>query len=139
MTPSQANGTPNANQFTDTIARVDPERKHLEGLLKDRIHFYLVFSGLFFAGIYQLHEPIRRIGIVAGTVVSILLCLAIIRTFRLVRRALKDIETIDKTHPYVRYRSAITVPPDANYLLVSIPILLTCFFGVLAWLALKAV
>jgi hypothetical protein len=123
----------------EKIERVDLERKHLEGLLKDRIHFYLVFSSLFFVGLYHLDKPIRRIGLIAGTLVSIILCLAIIRTFRLVRLALKDIENIDRTHPYIRYREAIRIPPNANTLLVLIPILLTCLFGVLTWIALREI
>lgn len=135
MTSSSRKATREAPNWTDSLERVDRERKHLEGLLKDRIHFYLVFAGLFFAGLYKLDEPMKRTGLVVGTIVSILLCLGILRTFRLVIRALKDVEKIDPTHPFIRYRKGIWFPPNANYFLVGVPIVLTCLFCQLTWLS----
>jgi hypothetical protein len=56
----------------ETIDRVDGERKHLEGLLKDRINFFLIFAPVLVAASYDIEDLQIRAGVlVSGAVVSI--------------------------------------------------------------------
>ena len=119
----------------NALERTDSERKHLEGLLQNRINFYLIFIGLFLGSLYQIYGVMREVALVAGTVISFLLTLAICRTYGLVARALRDIEDIDPTHPYIKYRRDISFPPNANHVLVIIPIGVTLLFGTLTLLS----
>jgi hypothetical protein len=120
----------------NAIERIDAERKHLEGLLKDRISFFLLFAPVLVAASYNIQDLAIRAGVLAiGTAVSLLLALAILRTHRFVQLALEDILQDDE-HPYTRYRNAVRFPPNANRLLVAIPFILTAMF---AWLAVVAV
>jgi len=120
--PSPADKTP-----TVDLIQVDAERKHLEGLLKDRINFYLVFASVFLFGLSKIEFAEFRIYILgAVTVISFLISLAVLRTYRLVGKALAE---LDDDHPYIRYREDISFPPNANYLLVPIPFILTAFFA----------
>jgi uncharacterized membrane protein (Fun14 family) len=76
------------------LTRVDVERKHLEGLLKDRINFYLVFASVFMVGLSRIdNDKVRVAALAAITIVSLLIGLAILRTHLLVRKALVDIKT----------------------------------------------
>jgi len=77
---------------------------------------------------------IRAWVLVIGTVLSLLLALAILRTHRFVELALKDILQ-DAEHPYTRYKTAIRFPPNANRLLIAISFILTAMFAWLAWVA----
>lgn len=110
------------------IARVDDERKHLEGLLKDRINFYIVFASVFMAGLSRTdNAKVRLAALIAATLVSILIGLAVYRTHRLVTIALREIRH-DEKHPYTRYAKTIRFPGNANRLLLGIPIIFTVFF-----------
>src|ERR1035438_6629151 len=95
------------------IDRVNDERKHLEGLFKDRINFHIVFGTLFMAGLSAIDDlRIRVMALVTITIVSGLMTLAILRTYRLVRLALLDIRR-DGTHPYTKYHKIVSLP-NAN-------------------------
>ena len=119
----------------DAIDRIDAERKHLEGLLKDRISFFLLFAPVLVAASYNIANlRIRTAVLGLGTVVSLLLAFAILRTHRFVELALDDIRR-DPEHPYTRYQAAIRFPPNANWLLVWIPFLLSAMFLFLAVVA----
>lgn len=110
----------------------DIERKHLEVLLKDRINFYLVFSSLFLLGAVQIETSgleYKKWIFLAGSSVSLLMGLAIVRTTILVQRVLKKLEA---DHPYKVVKKCICFPPNANYLLVIIPFILT---GLFVWMA----
>ena len=110
------------------LTRVDGERKHLEGLLKDRINFYLVFASVFMVGLSRIdNDKVRVAALAAIMIVSLLIGLAVLRTHLLVRKALAEIKT-DKQHPYYRYQKAVTFPGNANNILVSVPFILTIFF-----------
>ena len=114
---------------SSAVDQVDAERKHLDGLLKDRINFYLVFASVFLFGLAKIEfEEFRIYLLSAVTVVSLLISLAVLRTYRLVGKALAE---LGKDHPYVKYRKSIKFPPNANYLLVPIPFILTAFFAAL--------
>src|SRR5262245_5334537 len=97
--------------------RVDQERKHLEGLLKDRINFYLVFASVFMLGLSRIDGGygIKAWALLTITIVSSLIALAVLRTHRLVEAALRDIRR-DANHPYTRYRSTIAFPWNANWI-----------------------
>jgi hypothetical protein len=111
------------------LDRVDVERRHLEGLLKDRINFYLVFASVFMLGLSRIEDSGVRVWALATiTLVSFLIGLAVVRTHRLVQRALEEIRR-DTGHPYTRYRAAVKFPPNANKILVFIPFILTTFFA----------
>jgi len=107
------------------IDRIDAERKHLEGLLKDRISFFLIFTPVLVAASYNIPDCRIRAGVLAtGTVVSLLLALAIYRTHFFVQMALNDIIE-DEQHPYAIYEKAIRFPPNANWILIPVPFILT--------------
>jgi hypothetical protein len=110
------------------IVRVDVERKHLEGLFKDRINFHIVFASVFMAGLSGIDNPKVRVA-ASGTVtiVSFLIGWAVLRTHRLVYLALEEIKT-DEHHPYYRYQKEVRVPGNANNTLVLVPFILTAFF-----------
>src|SRR5271170_7055368 len=111
-----------------SIDKVDPERKHLETLYQERINFYIVFASVFVVGLSEMKEGgVKVASLWAMTLVSTAIMLSVIRTFRLVRKALADIKA-DEHHPYTRYQSKISFPWDANISLVSVPIILTAFF-----------
>ena len=113
----------------EAIERVDAERKHLEGLLKDRISFFLLFAPVLVAASYNIHDLLIRAGVLGiGTMVSFLLALAILRTHRFVDLALGDILQGEQ-HPYTKYRKAIRFPPNANRLLIWISFILTAMFA----------
>ena len=108
------------------------ERKHLEGLLKDRISFHLVFSSLFLVGVDRLSSPgLRLVGLLAGTIVSALLSLAVLRTYVLVQEGLK-LTRSNPQHPYtVLCSRARRFPVNANHLVIGVPFILTLFFAIL--------
>jgi hypothetical protein len=108
--------------------RVEDERKHLEGLLKDRINFYIIFASVFVVGLSEIKDDtIRVAALVVMTVVSSLIGLAVIRTHLLVGKALDEI-TKDETHPYYRFQKEVKFPGNANKFLVWVPVILTTFF-----------
>ena len=74
---------------------MDAERKHLETLLKDRLNFYLVFASLFVLGLYRgpVSSPAVEVLLTAGTMVSLLLFLAVLRTYLLVSAALRELRS----------------------------------------------
>lgn len=120
----------NESERTEWAKKVDPERNHLERLFQDRINFHIVFASIFMVGLSQVKEPgIKIIALVTMTIVSCLLALAILRSYRLVGEALKDIR-LDKNHPYTTFQNRVRFPGNANHFLVAIPIILTLFFAI---------
>lgn len=121
-------------KLSDGYSLIDSERKHLEGLLKDRFNFYILLELFIIFGSDQIKgdQDAKFFVLIVGTVVSLLLALGIMRTHSLVQSALHEIRLIDD-HPYKRYfdRSRL---PDANRILIWIPLALTVFVGWLAYL-----
>jgi len=114
------------------IEKFDAERKHLETLYQERINFYIVFASVFVVGLTDMKPGLMRVAAVwTITLVSTAIMLSVIRTFRLVRKALADIKA-DEHHPYTQYQSKIKFPCDANISLVSVPVILTVFFWCVA-------
>ena len=115
-------------------AGLNEERQHLEGLLKDRLNFYLVYASLFLLGSYRLKDDpeLHWLVLIIGTIVSLLMALAVLRTHLLVRHALIAIGKQEQ-HPYRWLKDKVKLFPfNANYLLVAVPFVLTFLFGYLA-------
>lgn len=118
------------------IKEVDVERKHLEGLLKDRINFHIVFASIFITSLSEIQKSgmkIAALGIV--TAVSMLIALAVLRTHLLVEEALKEIKN-GSAHPYKQYHNKVWFRCDANTLLVFVPFLISGFFLVVLCMSL---
>ncbi len=113
-----------------TLPVLEEERKHLETLFADRINFYLVFAAGVLAFLFDEHHPKRleQIALGAVTAVSLLMIVALLRTFALVMSILHEIvEKPDKT-PYAFYSNKWKWLPNANYSLLALPIALTVLF-----------
>jgi hypothetical protein len=123
--------TDNLGGSTNSDDRYDSERKHLESLLKDRMNFYLVFSSVFLLGAFRIEgsDSVARIlALSAGTIVSLLIALAVVRTNRLVGRVLAQ---LSDGHPYQVVKRCMCFPPNANHLLIAVPFILTTLFALL--------
>lgn len=119
---------PNAAPDPARTARVDAERKHLEGLFKDRINIHLLFASVFMIGLSTLTNPrIKLWALALITVVSLLLAMAILRTYFLVKESLKEIK-LDPAHPYTVYQARVPVRWDALNIMIVVPFVLTAFF-----------
>jgi hypothetical protein len=124
--------TPDPGAASTRITRVDAERKHLEGLFKDRLNFQLVFASLFMVGLGKIDDPRVRVeALITITIVSLLMAIALLRTFLLVRQALAEIKHDDPDHPYSDYTKLTWKMPNANTTLIFIPFLLFAFFAIL--------
>jgi hypothetical protein len=111
---------------------INDERKHLEGLLKDRINFYLVFAPALIIVISEIKcRWIKILILIIGTLVSGLMTLAIWRTHRLVEKALSEIESEYSDHPYIRWRNAVKYPENANKYLLRIPFIFTFLLAIM--------
>lgn len=105
---------------------MDSERKHLEGLLKDRFNFYIVFASIFLLGSLSIKNPdTRAVVLCFGTLVSFLIGLAVLRTHRLVKLML---DNLPNNHPYTKLKKQIVFPPNANNLLIFVPLVITLLF-----------
>jgi hypothetical protein len=115
----------------DEINDTNEERKHLEGLLKDRINFHLLFAAVFMAGLSSMDDPkLRFRALLVITILSFLIFLAVLRTTLLVQKALKEIwEFGPPRQPYRRYCDAVWFLPNANHILLAVPVVLTIAFG----------
>jgi len=112
------------------IIQVNDERKHLEGLLKDRINFHLLFASVFMAGLASMDDPKLRVwALGAITLISFMIALAVLRTFLLVRKALLEIRAYTPQQPYGRYHDSIWLRINANDILLAVPFILTVAFG----------
>lgn len=113
--------------------RIDSERKHLEGLLKDRINFHLLFGSAFMLVLSRIEASevdVRAVVLGATTILSSFITMAILRTHLLVGKALKEIIEKYPTHPYTRYREQVSFPWNANKILIMVPFFLTGFFAI---------
>jgi hypothetical protein len=128
--PPRQSGSPRWAERT--IPSKDDERKHLEGLLKDRINFHLIFASVFMAGLSRMDDvSMRRWARTAITAISLVIFMAVVRTFLLVREALLDIRACDPPAPYSRYYETVQrrFPFNASYITILVPGILTFAFG----------
>jgi hypothetical protein len=113
------------------LPELEREREHLETLFADRINFYLVFAAgvLVFLLDRDHPPPIEKAALITVVIVSLLMLVALTRTLLLVRLVLNEITEYHPQVPYSRYRESLKyVLPNANYLLLCLPIALTIFF-----------
>lgn len=122
------------------------ERRHFEGLLKDRISIQLVFSTLLLYVVYRGVSPtstldipvigavsLQRILLIVGAFVSAALLQAVFRTYQLTECALSDIKANWEGDPYPRYVESKRVWLwNANYSLLAASFILMLLFVFLA-------
>lgn len=114
-------GTARSTPSQDAL---DSERKHLETLFSNRINFYLVFVGVFATALTKIDKlAIQKGAVIMITLVSLIMAIALTRTYRLVMSALNQLTKEYPDHPYSRNRST-TWLPNANHLLLALPWLL---------------
>ena len=113
--------------------QIDGERRYLESLLKDRFNFYMVFSSFAFAGIVSSSDelPFKEQAVWVVIVISFLFLLAVVRTICLINHILKQLEALDKEHPYVKAKNACTFF-NANYAMGAIAFCVLVLFIVVA-------
>ncbi len=120
----------------DDIEAINDERKHLEGLLKDRINFHLIFAAVFMAGLSKMDDlTIRRWALTIIAIISFVILVAVVRTFLLVNEALKEIRDHRVPQaPYARYYHTLEkrFPFNANTTMALVPLILSLAFGVAA-------
>jgi hypothetical protein len=107
------------------------EREHIETLFADRINFYLVFAaGVLVFVLDKEHAPnILKVALITVILVSVLMLVALLRTFWLVKLVLDEIVDKHPHAPYSRNHKYLEKKlPNANYLLFSLPIAMTVFF-----------
>ncbi len=115
---------------------MDEERKYLEGLLKDRFNFFLVFASLIIAGIVtadSVNAKEEQLAYMASVVVSLFAWFAILRTNILVNRTL---DLLPENHPYNQIIKGpiLLMTKRANtYLIVVAPLAIILMFVVLLW------
>ena len=111
------------------LDKLQREREHIEGLFADRINFYLVFAaGILIFVFDRPHEPeLLKDALLAVVVVSLTMFVALLRTFLLVKDVLHEIEK-HKNAPYTEYTKRLWMLPNANDLLMFLPIVITTFF-----------
>jgi hypothetical protein len=114
-----------------SVEDLQRERKHLETLFADRINFYLVFAAGVLAFLFGENHPkwLERMALIAVTMVSLSMIVALYRTFRLVMRVLDEILEKHQETPYAFYYKRASWLPNANYFLLALPISLLLFFA----------
>ena len=113
----------------EPLPELQEERKHLETLFADRINFYLVFAAGVLAFLFDEHHPkwLERAALLAVTLVSLSMIVALWRTFTLVMGVLDELAEKHKGTAYAFYSNKSKIP-NANYFLLALPIALTVFF-----------
>ena len=99
---------------------MDEERKYLEGLLKERFNFFLVFASIVVAGTVAgdgVDPAVEQLIYIAAVFVSVPIGLAILRTDALVNRALS---ALPDGHAYrvIAKKPVRFLPARANSYLV---------------------
>ena len=122
------------SSLEEDLKDLQAERKHLETLYADRKNFYLVFAAGVLAFLVGKDHPtpIVKLALLTVSVVSVLMLLALIRTFVLVRLVLRDLV---KRHPQAVYSKLCKtlqpwkwIIPNANDFLLVLPLALTALF-----------
>ena len=107
---------------------MDEERKFLEGLLKERFTFFIVFAPVYIFGVYaasQITYAQRIWALFIGVIIFALFTFAIWRTNKLVNQTLDNLRKYD-SHPYSIICKSAGPRPRANSILLAV-----CFFVVI--------
>lgn len=114
------------------IRELQQEREHIETLFADRINFYLVFAaGVLLFVFDKPHDAMLLKAALAIVIfVSVLMLVALLRTFLLVKAILSEITDHHHEAPYTRYCEHIERYrlPNANNFLFALPAAMTAFF-----------
>jgi hypothetical protein len=119
------------------IRELQREREHLEKLFSDRINFYLVFAAGVFAFVLDKNPENKyaKPALVSVCLISFIMLLALLRTFRLVVKVLDEIREKHHGTAYSQFSRAIRIPGNANKALIALPIILTAFFTYALYMA----
>ena len=111
----------------------EKERVHLEGLLQNRINFYLLFSTLLLSLAVQIGDgALKKATLLVGSIVSTVMSLTVLRTTRLVRDVLNKL-CMYPTHPYPIIRRSDFW--NANYWLAAVVVGITlCLWALFVYL-----
>ena len=120
-----------------SVEHLQREREHLEKLFADRINFYLVFAAGVLVFLVDKQLPFRseKAALFTVVTVSFLMLIALTRTLVLVWLVLDELMAADPHAPYARYHSVLQEKhldrflPNANVLLLCLPLAMTLFFG----------
>ena len=118
-------------QGKSRIEKLQREREHVEKLFSDRINFYLVFAAAIFIFLLDKNHcnTYARPILISICLISALMLLALLRTYLLVRRVLKEIKEYHEEEVYSNFANAVKCfPPDANITLLCVPIVLLAYF-----------
>lgn len=134
-----------SSECAPTKELIYEERRHFEGLFKDRISLQLVFSTLLLYVVYRGVTPgleltipllgaisLQRIILIVGSLVSVALLQAVFRTYQLATLALREIISKWPKDPYPTYRRRVWLW-NANRSLLGASIVLTLLFLFLAF------
>lgn len=125
------------------VRQCDAERQYLEGLLNNRLNFYMVFASLLIVGLFgsdAITTSQRVVGLAFGAAVSTVLGLAVWRTHLLIEHILDQLNTA-AWHPYAVARREVNcsrfriLRVNANVTFALIPSILAVLFVILAGLA----
>jgi acid phosphatase len=118
--------TPSENQEShqDQQRAINEESRYLEGLLKDRFNFFLVWAPIFLFGVFKanLSDTQRLLALAFGFIVFLLATLSILRTHLLIENAL---DALDDTQAYKVISMKTKWLPRANLMLVGICLVVT--------------
>jgi 5'-nucleotidase (lipoprotein e(P4) family) len=118
--------TPSENQEShqDQQRAINEESRYLEGLLKDRFNFFLVWAPIFLFGVFKvnLSDAQRLLALAFGFIVFLLATLSILRTHLLIEHAL---DALDDTQAYKVISRKTNWLPRANFMLVGICLVVT--------------
>jgi hypothetical protein len=120
-----------------SLEDLERERKHLESLFADRINFYLVFAAGVLVFLVDKQPTFRseKAALFTVVTVSFLMLIALTRTLVLVWLVLDELMVAYPDAPYPRYHKALEkeplnyMLPNANVLLLCLPLAMTLFFG----------
>ena len=124
MRPKKARTTPD-------LEKLQREREHLETLFADRINCYMVFAAgvLVFLLDKEHANDTLKFALIAVIVASVFMLIALLRTLWLVMIVLDEIVDEYPEEPYSRYHKFLWFLPNANPVLLFLPIVMTIFFG----------
>ena len=131
LRPKKAEKPPTEELQREWLEKLQREREHLENLFADRINFYMVFAaGVLVFLLDKEHAPnILKFALIAVIAVSVLMLIALLRTLWLVMIALGEIVEEYSEEPYSKYHNFLWFLPNANLLLLFLPIVMTIFFS----------
>src|SRR5437016_4308289 len=118
-------------QERPTVEKLQREREHLEKLFSDRINFYLVFAAGVFIFLLEKNpsNTYARPILICIFSISMMMLLALWRTFLLVWKVLNEIKDHHTDEVYSWLAQGVWFHANANLFLVFVPFMLAAYFG----------